>query len=177
MDLISRINELESELKIQENNKQNLIEENKKLEIENKKLIEENKKLEEEKSKLNYEIKKLEETIKNTGGNIISKEDLKLNITQSNHYVNTLHRGETVMSINIMTMGNQDIANYSIPCKNTDLFVKVEEKIYMDYPKYKQLDTFYQVNTRRIKRFLTMEENKIQSNDIITLFVFDDENK
>ena len=66
-----------------------------------------------------------------------NKEELQLNIYPNNHIVTGLKRGETVMSINIMTMGNQDIANYSIPCKNTDLFVKVEEKIYMDYPKYK----------------------------------------
>ena len=73
-----------------------------------------------------------------------------------------------------MTMGNQDIQNYAMTCKNTDLFVTLEEKLYNDYPKYKNYDTFFQVNTRRIKRFKTIEENNIKCNDIISIFIIDE---
>ena len=37
-------------------------------------------------------------------------------------------------------MGNQDISNYSMPCKKGDLFIKLEEKLYNDFPKYKNYD-------------------------------------
>lgn len=75
------------------------------------------------------------------------------------------------MSINFVSMANQDIINYSLPCKNTDLFARLEEKLYKDYPKYKDQETFFEVNARRIKRFKTLKENKIKNNDVISLFV------
>ena len=68
-----------------------------------------------------------------------------------------------------MTQGNQDIVNFTIPCKSTDLFVRLEERLYNDYPKYRNFETFFMVNTRRILRFKTLE-NKIKSGDIISLF-------
>jgi len=70
-----------------------------------------------------------------------------------------------------MTQGSQEIINYAMPCKNTDLFVRLEERLYNDFPKFRNVETFFMVNTRRILRFKTLEENKIKSNDIISLFV------
>ena len=73
-----------------------------------------------------------------------------------------------------MTQGSNDIFNYSMPCKNTDLFVRLEEKLYNDFPKFKNYVTYFMVDARKIFRFKTLEENKIKSNDIISLF-FDEE--
>ena len=73
-------------------------------------------------------------------------------------------------------MGFQDIMNYSLPCKNTDLFVRLEEKLNNDYPQLKDKETYFLVNGNRIKRFKTLDENHIKSNDIINLFLIDDEN-
>ena len=84
-----------------------------------------------------------------------------------------MKQGEYIISVNFMTMGNQDIANYSMACKNTDLFIRLEEKLYKDFPKYKDYEAYYEVSTRRIKRFKTIEENNIKNNDIIFLFVID----
>ena len=73
-----------------------------------------------------------------------------------------------------MTMGKQDIQNYAMTCKNTDLFVTLEQKLYIDFPEYKNYDTYFQVNARRVKRFKTIEENNIKSNDIIAIFVIEE---
>ena len=73
-------------------------------------------------------------------------------------------------------MGFQDIGHYSLPCKNTDLFVKLEEKLNNDYPQLKDKETYFLVNGNRIKRFKTLDENHIKSNDIINLFLIDNEN-
>ena len=73
-----------------------------------------------------------------------------------------------------MTQGNFDINNYTMSCKSTDLFVKLEKRLYNDYPEYKKKETYFLVNARKIKRFLTVEENKIKNNDIISLFVVDE---
>ena len=70
-------------------------------------------------------------------------------------------------------MGIQDIINYCLPCKNTDLFVRLEEKLYQDFPQFKDYETYFEVKTRRIKRFKTLDENKINCNDIISVFIID----
>ena len=74
-----------------------------------------------------------------------------------------------------MTQGNNDIFNYSMTCKNTELFVRLEERLYDDFPEYKKVETIFMVDARRIFRFQTLDENKIKRNDIISLFVVDSE--
>ena len=92
---------------------------------------------------------------------------------QSNNTINILKPGEKIMTINFVSQGNQLVTNYSIPCKNTDLFVKLEEKLNNDFPQLKDYQTVFQVNTRKIKRFKSLDENNIKSNDIINIFTFD----
>jgi hypothetical protein len=68
-------------------------------------------------------------------------------------------------------MGNQDIGHYAVVCKNTDLFVRLEEKLYNEYPQFKNYETYFEVKTKRIKRFKTLDENKIKNGDIINIFI------
>ena len=92
---------------------------------------------------------------------------------QSNNTINILKPGEKIMAINFVSQGNQFVSNYNIICKNTDLFVKLEEKLNNDFPQLKDYQTVFEVNTRKIKRFKTLDENNIKSNDIINIFTFD----
>ena len=85
--------------------------------------------------------------------------------------ITSIKPGEKVISVNFVSQGNQDIFNYSLPCKNTDLFVRLEEKLYNEYPKYKNYETYFEVKTKRIKRFKTLDENKIKNGDIINVFI------
>ena len=55
-------------------------------------------------------------------------------------------------------------------CKSSDLLVRLEERLYDDFPKYKNYETYFMVNASRIYRFKTLEENNIKNNDIISLF-------
>ena len=127
------------------------------------------------KKKYETEIDELNKRITTFSTQIVDMNDPKLlPIKQSSNVVTSLFPGETAFSVLFMTMGNQDIQNYAMTCKNTDLFVTLEEKLYNDYPKYKNYDTFFQVNTRRIKRFKTIEENNIKCNDIISIFIIDE---
>ena len=156
-------------------------EETYKLKIELMKLKEENAIL---KKKLGEEIEKnkmQEERIKSLETQMMGENDELKNYISNNNNNNSNKNmiisnkaGEKIISVLFMTMGNQDIMNYSMPCKTTDLFVKLEEKLYNDFPQYRNYDTYFEVNTRRIKRFKTIEENKIKNNDIICLFVFEE---
>ena len=55
-------------------------------------------------------------------------------------------------------------------CKTSDLFVRLEERLYQDFPKFRNVETFFMVNVNRILRFKTLEENGIKNNAIISLF-------
>ena len=81
--------------------------------------------------------------------------------------------GDKIMVVLFVTQGNQDIFNYGLACKSSDLFIRLEERLYHDFPKYRNYETFYMVNTRKIFRFKTLEENQIKNNDIISLFIIE----
>ena len=128
------------------------------------------------KQKFMKEIEKLKEKIQLQEKEIAQKNrELEKILSQNNNLTDNMisitKPGEKIIAVNFVTMVNQDIINYCLPCKLTDLFVRLEEKLYNDYPKYKNYETYFVVNTRRIKRFKTIEENNIKGNDVITLFV------
>ena len=80
--------------------------------------------------------------------------------------------GEKIFSINFTSI-DQKIANYSITCKNTDIFVRIEEQLYEDYPEYKDKETYFIKNGDKIKRFKSLDENKIKNNDVLMLYTYD----
>ena len=135
-----------------------------------------NQKLMEENNNLKKKIEKYEITIKSLKDEINKKnieiEQYKLD-KQSDDYITSIKPGEKIMSINFVSMGRQDIMNYSLVCKNTDLFVRLEERLYNDFPQFKNYETYFEVNTKRIKRFKTLEENNIKNKNIINMFIID----
>ena len=68
---------------------------------------------------------------------------------------------------------DQKINNYSIICKNTDKFVRLEEQLYEDFPEYKDKETYFIKNGDKIKRFKSIDENNIKKNDILMLYTYD----
>ena len=78
------------------------------------------------------------------------------------------------MSINFVSMGNNDIGHYSLVCKNTDIFIREEERLYEDFPNFKKYETYFEVNGKRIKRFQTLSENNIKDKDIINIFIIEE---
>ena len=75
--------------------------------------------------------------------------------------------GEKLMSV-IIWSNNQEV-HTSVICKNTDLFVNVELKVYEQYPKYKETENFFTVNGIKVNKYKTLDENKIKDNAIILL--------
>ena len=119
------------------------------------KLVEKNKELE----------KLLEEKNKEINDYIF-----KLSNSNNNEQLISFKPGDKIIAVLFMTQGNQDITYYAMPCKTSDLFVRLEERLYHDFPKYRNYETFFMVNARRIFRFKSLEENQIKNNDIISLF-------
>ena len=96
------------------------------------------------------------------------------NNNQGNYEITSIHPGEKIMCINFVSMSNQDINNYGLVCKNTDLFIRAEERLYEDFPQFKKYETYFEANGKRIKRFQTLSENNIKDKNVINLFIIEE---
>ena len=103
---------------------------------------------------LNSQNLKLNDEIKNT--KIIGKSNLD--------YISP---GEKILSIHFKSTDQK--IDLSVPCKNTDIFVRLEEKLYEEYPEYKEYNNFFTCNGLVINRWKSLEENKIKNSDKIML--------
>ena len=165
----SEIKKLRDELNLEKNN-------NKALKIENKKLNDIINSLKTQNIDLTNKIKILESQLNKL---ILELQNYKSNnnLKISNSYFNDLILpalpGEKIMTLIFNSQGIQYVCNYGLACKNTNLFVRLEEILNNNFPELKKHDTYFMVNTRRIKRFLTLEENKIKNNDMINIFLID----
>ena len=79
----------------------------------------------------------------------------------------TIEEGEEILSIIFIT-SNQEL-HYSIICKNTDEFHKVESQLYKKFPKYSENENFFLLNGNKINKYKTLKQNGIKDNDIIIL--------
>ena len=131
--------------------------------------------LEEEKNKnkiLTKKIEELKKELEKSNTEIKKMKESNSSINLGTYYsIKSINPGEKIIAVNFVSMGNQDINHYNLICKNVDLFVTLEARLYNDFPRYKEYNPYFTVNGRAIKRFKTMDENKIKNNDIISVFI------
>ena len=100
---------------------------------------------------------------------IIELNNIKTKINNKDDYLfNVIKPGEKAIAA-LFISSDQKIT-YSIPCKNTTPFVRLEEKLYEEYPEYKETENYFLHNGSVIKRFKTIEENNIKSGKPIILY-------
>ena len=105
------------------------------------------------------EIENLKAQIKN-----LKSKKLQANL----EYINP---GEKILAIQFNSIDQK--VNKAIACKNTDVFVRIEEILYEDYPEYKDVNTYFTVGGKIIKRFKSIQENDIKYSDIILLNIYE----
>ena len=182
--LLKENNDLKKRIKEDLNKNQKLIKENKDLKQRIKEeinkyqiLTKENNDLKIRIDILDNEIKKMKNQILTLENNLTKKNtELQTNISQINkdkYSITSINPGERVIAVNFLSMGSHDIGNYNLVCKNTELFVRLEERLYEDFPQFKEYETYFEVKTKRIKRFKTLKENNIKTNDVINVFIID----
>ena len=168
-DLNKQINELRRELSNEKDKIKQLTNTNKSLSDSEKILKSElNKEIEKNKA-LNTQLNELQDLINSKNNEI---ENLKSNKNESNEIV-SLNPGEKVIAIMFSSM-DQKIQNFCLPCKNNDIFVKLEEKLYNEYKDYKDKQTYFMVNGSIVKRFKTIEENGIKNGNNILLYIYNE---
>ena len=124
-------------------------------------------------------MQELKKKIKSLENDLIQKNNeiqqlLSQNNNKDKYEITSIKPGEKVMCINFVSMGNQEIGHYGLVCKNTDLFIREEERLYEDFPNFKKYETYFEVNGKRIKRFQTLSENNIKDKDIINIFIIEE---
>ena len=149
----------------------------------NQELINENTILKEKLNKLNMDINNiqdLKDKIKSLEKELNKKnEEIQQLLSQNNnnqgkYKITYINPGEEIMCINFVSMSNQDINNYGLVCKNTDLFIRAEERLYEDFPQFKKYETYFEANGKRVKRFQTLSENNIKDKNVINLFIIEE---
>ena len=103
----------------------------------------------------------------------IIKLESEKNQKNNKKQLNSFENSDKIMSVNFVSM-DSTIYNYSLICKDTDLFVRLEERLYEDFSEYTNSETFFMAKGKRILRFKTLAENGIKNNDIIQIFTIDD---
>ena len=103
---------------------------------------------------------------------IINLKKIEINSLKNNNEITYKKPEEKIMAL-LFTSTQQDIYR-PISCKNTDTFVRIEEQIYNEYPKYKEYNTYLTVNGNAIKRFKTLNENGIKDGNIIIVNIYDE---
>ena len=112
-------------------------------------------------------INKLNETIKDLQNKIFESEE---EIKKYKSFF--LNQGEKLISVKFISV--DQIINTTVVAKNTDIFARLEEKLYNKYPNYKDTENYFVANGDIINRNRTLEENKIKNNDVITLMLIED---
>ena len=72
-----------------------------------------------------------------------------------------------IMSVNFISM-DQNI-HYYVGCFKTNTFSDVEEKLYKQYPQYRETNNNFLANVKLVLRFKTIAENNIGNDLPITL--------
>jgi chromosome segregation ATPase len=143
---------LQNQLNEEKNKNKKLLEELNKEKLKVKELNDKQKICENSNNENNKKIKEMEKKIKEME-KIIKSKNLEINKLKSNNDKNknkiiNIEAGEEIIAI-FFTSVHQDI-HRPISCKNTDTFAKIEEKIYNEYPKNKDYNTYLTVLVIRI---------------------------
>jgi hypothetical protein len=81
------------------------------------------------------------------------------------------NQDEKILTVKFISMDTQEIKNYCLECRNKDLFVRLEEKLCEDFPKLKDYEIYFEINSKRILRHKTLKENNIKQNSVISVFI------
>ena len=106
--------------------------------------------------------------------NIIYQKELELNNLKSqlNNNINNIQKNvnfDDIMVVNFIS--SDQIVHYAVKCLKTNTFADIEEKLYKQYPQYRETNNNYFVNGKKILRFKTIAENKIGEGLPVTLIV------
>ena len=73
------------------------------------------------------------------------------------------------MTVNFISMDQK--IHFAIPCIDTNTFAEVEEKLYKQFPEYRETNNSFIANGEPVLRFKTISENKIGNGLPVTMII------
>ena len=107
--------------------------------------------------------------------NIIIQKDVELNNLRSqlnnnnNFNIPNNVNFNDIMCVNFIS-SDQNV-HYAATCLKTNTFAEIEEKLYKQYPQYRETNNNFIANGTQVLRFKTIDENKIGNGLPVTLIV------
>ena len=124
----------------------------------------------------NKKIKQLEYQLSNNKNEIYENklilknkeiDELKNKLNKLSLNNNPINRNQ-IMCV-YFTSIDQKI-NRPIPCIDTDVFAEIEEKLYKEYPEYRETNNYFMANGKQVLRFKTIGDNKIGDGAPVILY-------
>ena len=106
--------------------------------------------------------------------NIINQKEQELNKlklelqninSQNRQYIDI----NKIMSVNFISMDQK--IHFSVPCIDTNTFAEVEEKLYKQFPEYRETNNNFLANGQQVLRFKTIRQNNIGNGFPVTMII------
>ncbi len=106
--------------------------------------------------------------------NIINQKEQELNKlklelqninSQNRQYIDI----NKIMSVNFISMDQK--IHFSVPCIDTNTFAEVEEKLYKQFPEYRETNNSFLANGQQVLRFKTIRQNNIGNGFPVTMVI------
>ena len=107
--------------------------------------------------------------------NIINQKENELNnLKMQLQNIHSQNKGNYVnmnkiMSVNFISMDQK--IHFSVPCIDSDTFAEVEEKLYKEFPEYRETNNNFIANGEPVLRFKTISQNKIGNGLPVTMIL------
>ena len=82
--------------------------------------------------------------------------------------------GENANIIILRFLSMDQNIDYCISCKKDDIFSRVVERLLEKYPEYRKKKLAFVARAQAIKEYLSVEENNLEDNEIVSIFEIDD---
>ena len=106
--------------------------------------------------------------------NIINQKEQELNKlklelqninSQNKQYIDI----NKIMTVNFISMDQK--IHFAISCIDTNTFAEVEEKLYKQFPEYRETNNNFLVNGQQVLRFKTIRQNNIGNGFPVTMVI------
>ena len=74
-----------------------------------------------------------------------------------------------MMSVNFISTDSK--VHFSVPCLDINTFAEVEEKLYKQFPEYREANYNFLANGEPVLRFKTIKQNKIGNGLPVTMII------
>ena len=117
-------------------------------------------------NKLKNQLNNINNNIKSNQNIINQKEQELQNINSQNRQYIDINK---IMTVNFISMDQK--LHFAVPCIDINTFAEVEEKLYKQFPEYRETNNSFLANGQQVLRFKTIRQNNIGNGFPVTMVI------